>query len=687
MALDEANLQAKSQPSSPSAPDRPVIIGLYGIPGCGKSYLLAHCKEQLIHDEFDFYEGSEMIDSLVPGGLDAFQKLDEDEKSQWRQRAIDTIAENCASTKRTGVVAGHFMFWNEGELCGDPVYTQSDLERYTHILYLNIAPEIVSGYRSRDNARSRPLASADHLRKWQEAEKTHLRELCRLNGILFSLLPPTGEPSVAETVMQILLDFSLFSEESNAKLAEEILTRKIEPQQHTVLVLDGDKTLVSEDTGDLFWKIASKRHPDTVDTVALKKLFSSPLGYSYVGFGQATLLYGETFLDEEIDRICEEVASSVTLRPEFASLLWLIRKNYRFGAIILTCGLHLIWDKILEKAGLTGAVQVMGGGNCMRDLVVTPEIKGVVVRRLRKHCKKYVWAFGDSPLDLPMLVQADEAIVVVGEERLRSKSMEAALSESISGGLKARQTLHPSNVAALLNTSRLPLVDISTPNFVQTVFYDPLKTSSCGLQLIHATDKASSKLLMTPMRDASIAGHDLREFHERVGWYLATGFVTEALGVEEYPIEHVQGNITNGYRLYYEQKTLIVPLMRGGEAMAFGVSKAFPLARFLHANRPEDIQPNHLLGIRTVILVDSVVNSGETIVLFVRRLRELGSAIRVMVVAGVVQSKAVSQSGLVYAYGSQSGFELIALRISDNKYTGSGGTDTGNRLFNTTFLS
>jgi uracil phosphoribosyltransferase len=33
-----------------------------------------------------------------------------------------------------------------------------------------------------------------------------------------------------------------------------------------------------------------------------------------------------------------------------------------------------------------------------------------------------------------------------------------------------------------------------------------------------------------------------------------------------------------GYRLLHEEATLIVPLMRGGEPMAFGVNEAFPLA-------------------------------------------------------------------------------------------------------------
>lgn len=58
----------------------------------------------------------------------------------------------------------------------------------------------------------------------------------------------------------------------------------------------------------------------------------------------------------------------------------------------------------------------------------------------------------------------------------------------------------------------------------------------------------------------------------------------------------------------------------------------------------------------------------------------------VVVVAGVVQDRSISQGGLVYKYGMRVGLDLVALRTSENKYTGIGGTDTGNRLFNMTHL-
>ena len=37
---------------------KPVIIGIYGVPGCGKSYLLNELKQELREESFTFYEGS-----------------------------------------------------------------------------------------------------------------------------------------------------------------------------------------------------------------------------------------------------------------------------------------------------------------------------------------------------------------------------------------------------------------------------------------------------------------------------------------------------------------------------------------------------------------------------------------------------------------------------------------------------
>ncbi|KAI5864693.1 uracil phosphoribosyltransferase-domain-containing protein [Durotheca rogersii] len=684
--LPNGSVPVDSQ-SPPSSTPKPVIVGLYGVPGCGKSYLLAQLKKELDTCLFEFYEGSEVISSLTPGGLVAFQKATEQEKLRWRQLAIDSIAEGCAATGRVGVVAGHFMFWNEGDTTGEMVYTQNDMERYTHILYLNINPDVVWRRRSGDTKRSRSRVSVGHLHRWQEAEKLRLRQLCRDNGILFSLV--SSESGLLHTVAALLHDIQCHTEQLNlsrviSKL-DGILAGANRPL-HTMLVLDGDKTLAAEDTGSLFWKIASEIYPTTTEDEALKRLFSSRLGYSYSGFRQAALLYEETFSEEEFDLVCEKVASAVTLRSEFASLLRAVEEQNQVCAVVVTCGLGRVWDKILARAGLAG-VKVIGGGRVADGCVVTPEVKASLIRHLQVAYKLCVWAFGDSPLDVPMLSQADKAVVVVGEEGSRSKSMDAALLEAVSrGGLQARQMLVPNNVPPRLDIDKLPLIDLSVPEFIRSIVSDGHGKSSPGLRFDHATTRRSAQLLMTPMRDGTISGPRLRKSHQDVGWYLATEFLTEVIGIEEYPIRHVQGNTTSGYRLRSEQKTLIVPLMRGGEAMALGVNEAFPLARFVHASRPHDIGHQHVQDISNIILVDSVINSGKSIVEFARHVRGLCPTARIVAVAGVVQNRSVSRGGLVYEYACEAGLELVALRISDNKFTGSGGTDTGNRLYNTTHL-
>ena len=119
--------------------------------------------------------------------------------------------------------------------------------------------------------------------------------------------------------------------------------------------------------------------------------------------------------------------------------------------------------------------------------------------------------------------------------------------------------------------------------------------------------------------------------------------------------------------------------------MAFGVNEAFPRAMFVHSKRPEDIDPHHLLQQRTVVLVDSVVNSDKTVVSFVQHIHSLHATIHIVVVAGVVQAQSVSES-LAQALACHANFSLITLRLSDNKSTGRGTRDTGNRLFNTTHL-
>ena len=628
-----------------------------------------------------------MIASLVPGGLTAFQKLDEEQKSHWREVAIDTIGKNCLASGKTAVVAGHFMFWQEGDQVGQRVYTRNDLNTFTNILYLDIPAEIVAQRRRNDTLRSRPTASVEHLRDWQKVEKIELRDLCRQHNILFSLLSsPT--PMLPNKIARLLHEFRYHSEEDNLRRAEskldDIVARyNCQPTPDVALVMDGDRTLAALDTGVLFWKMLSNSKSRDEDN-PLKAVFSSPMGYSYTAFRQAALLYEEAVDDHEFDVICEKVAVTVTMHPEFVSLLRFAADKDHVLAIVVTCGLANVWDKILAREGLSERVKVIGGGRITDGFIVTASVKATLTSRLRDVHHMYVSAFGDSTLDLGMLGEAHEAVVVVGEEYCRSMTMEKDLLHAINHGLRASQVLLPPHAAPRLDTTKLPHVRFTDKGFMESILR---RRKPASLRIVHATDRSAAKLLMTPMRDAMISGPALRKAHGEVGSYLAIEFLTGMIGLEEYTIPHVQGHPTSGFRLRYEQQTTIVALMRGGEPMALGVNSAFPLAMFVHATQPSDIKPHHLHKQRNVLLVDSVVNSGKSVAEFIRHLRSLDATVRIVVIAGVVQAQSLSESIFSQALEHDMNLSLVALRLSSNRFTGKGTTDTGNRLFNTTHLS
>lgn len=669
-------------PSHTGGGNKPKIIGLYGLPGVGKTHMLNSLRRVLDEAKFAFYEGSTVLEGVADGGLSAFKKFTGVEQEECRQQAINLIARECADSGKTGIIAGHFMFWNESQEA-ERVWTTGDADKFTHILYLDAPADVIADRIEQDNAgitgnrRDRTPASVPHIRQWRTAEERELRKLCHEHQIFFLLV----DPNQTSKIQDLLNDFHKHNEAQNLINAKDELDRIVAEaggaKLETMLVLDADRTLAAEDAGELFWKSRTSGGDDPI-----KALFKSARAYSYAAFRQAVLQY-EEIGDNRFDGLCEDVAKEVHLRPDFKHLLQSAADLEHVGAVVVTCGIRRVWEMVLEREGLFG-VQVIGAGRIANKFVVTGAVKGALVARMQHKHHLFVWAFGDSPLDLGMLTEADQSIVVVGETAKRSKAMDAALRDAIDiYGLRARQMLLPSTVPPRLDHTRLPEVMLD----------DDLKKAvlSRRLHFFHATDKPAAKVLMTATRDAANAGPSLRKAHHRVGFYLATEYLTSpaVIGTEEYEISHVQGNTTAGHRLLHEQDTVIVPLMRGGEPMAFGVNDAFPLASFVHVRQAStDLKAEHLKCQSTVVLVDSVVNTGTSIVEFVEHIRKLDKTIRIVVVAGVVQKNAVAAGGklarAVAAHGGE--FRLVALRFSENSYTGKGSTDTGHRLFNTTRL-
>jgi hypothetical protein len=324
-----------------------------------------------------------------------------------------------------------------------------DEATFTHIVYLHVDSGTVLQPREADTQKRRSRLPAEHLHEWQQQEMLEMRQICYDSGILVTVVKDL------ERLPSLLESFQMHNEEDNEARAEAALDDAVASADtglRTILAFDGDNSLIGEDTGTMFFdRLPNRKH-------ALKDLFESE-GYSYTSFRQAMLLCEEAADDEQFDTICSEVASASTIHPEIESLLHLIEGQMHVAAIVIICGLRLVFEKVLERHNLHKVAKVIGGGRLLDGYVVTPDLKGALVGRRQEEYDPKVWGFGHSPLDLPMLKQADRAIVVVGDEETRSRSMDAALRHAIEiDELNARQLLCPDSCRPRLDEELLPVI-------------------------------------------------------------------------------------------------------------------------------------------------------------------------------------------------------------------------------------
>lgn len=195
----------------------------------------------------------------------------------------------------------------------------------------------------------------------------------------------------------------------------------------------------------------------------------------------------------------------------------------------------------------------------------------------------------------------------------------------------------------------------------------------------HFTNKNAVQLLATQSRRVDISATELCHIHFEMGKFLSYQILDE-FEMIEIDIQHVQG-IKKGVELANKSEIVIITLMRAGLYAAEGVRSVFKDSMFILENGDiEDICNKYDFNNKTIIIVDAVINTGKSILKVIENL-EKSNCKKIIVATLIMQAEALK---MVDNYPK---IAFYALRVSENKYVGKGGTDTGNRLFNTPSLN
>ena len=570
---------------------KPNVIGIYAISGSGKSTVMEALK-YYFRAGFLFFEGSEQLEKTADMSMDEFKLLSKSEQDSHRACAIQSIQDRCREAQSTGIVTGHYLLYSRSDKSTNVVGTDKDFEIFTHILYLKFDIPTIQRRRQEDGERVRPDLENSVVEAWQGKEHNALLDRCYKAQIPFYAIPEhlKNEPEYIYDLIRHAIAKEEINNQFGINTVQALLDQSIKQDTKAVLVFDADKTLSASDSGKLW----VQNHD--FESELLERIFKT-YGHTTQAFKLAETLYIQDKYDK-FESVCARIANEIELYPQIKDLLECASGETGVEVIVVTCGLRRVWERVLDANGFL-KISVFGNGRRYTPLV-TPTVKAAVIEELQKR-QIFVTAFGDSPLDIPMLAVADNAVVVVGDEISRSQSMDAKLRDAIrDGALKARQAVMGNATARNIDfeispgvqTNMLPQVDISSDEFLKQALQigqlahpvqspetslssssSPSATRNVIFNFHDATNTAASQILATSMRNAGNQGPALRSAHHAAGRHLALSQVGSILGLELYKFPHVQGAQVDGLRIANESDTLIIALMRGGEPMAFGVNE------------------------------------------------------------------------------------------------------------------
>ena len=172
--------------------------------------------------------------------------------------------------------------------------------------------------------------------------------------------------------------------------------------------------------------------------------------------------------------------------------------------------------------------------------------------------------------------------------------------------------------------------------------------------------------LIIDSRDTQNDGYQLGIIHQEMGVILGRAILGH-LPLIQKTISHPQREIEILYN--DDDNIVIICLMRAGLFLSLGIFKNFPKATFILSS--DEFPLEDIFKDKTVIIVDSVINTGKSILNIIEN---ISTAKQIIIATQVIQKNAIKHFTT---------YQLYSIRVSDNNYLGIKNTDTGNRLFNT----
>lgn len=334
-------------------------LGLYGLPGAGKTYILDRIEG------IKALNGSDLLLDIAP----KFYQMDEMYK-----KAVRTELAKSLIKKDDFIMDGHYSF-------GDKiVFTKEDGELYDVFLYLYIDPIVLKSRMEKSFKNSKYLKF--DVEKWQKYEIEKLREYCHEHDKDFYVIDNQDKgyfeniDTIFSFVKAVLKGFSCV--DFAKKVANDILSNC---DFYNIVLTDGDRTLIREDSSTL---IGYKTN-----------IFD---GNFYTGF--------QSFNHHEnMIKYIKDLGHIPKVDIRYNNMV------LESADFILTSGQMDIWENISKEIGRP----VFGGHQMSADT------KFFITKYLQMH--RRVRAFGDSLNDYFMLKKADEAFLISKPDGTLSSSL------------------------------------------------------------------------------------------------------------------------------------------------------------------------------------------------------------------------------------------------------------------------